>query len=210
MPPLLVPAIAFDRVEANTELLDACERTVRAVANSAEQVVVVAPALPGGTTGDHDPDLSVSFHGFGVDDPPHRPSLPWPLGLGAWLLDCCDYLGPRRYIAVGPGDRIDLGEATNVGLLVLGDGSACSDPRSRPPHDDQATEWDHRLGALLEAADVGGMAALDPKTAEPLISSAAITWPIAAQLLGERRWRSDLRYDAAPHGIRYWVALWSD
>lgn len=215
--PVLVPVVAGGSVEETDGLRQAAVVAVgRVVSDSPSEVVVVGPSLDGrsvATRVDRLGDAVWSWHGFGVGDQPANGWLPWPLGLGAWLLDTAGWTGPTWFVPVAdPADRhgwVEAGGGAGVGLIVLGDGSARRSERAPGHLDDRAAGWDGALESSLAAGDPAPLAALDAELGAELMSTAAVTFPPAAGLLGDGPWRAEVLYADAPYGVGYIVAAWS-
>jgi hypothetical protein len=213
MAPVVVPEIGGpDAADAVlVELRAAVGDAVTALTRSgAPAVAVLAPT---DARVDAEPPATWSWHGFGVGARPvGAPLLPWPLGLGARLLDDAGWQGGRRYLGVaGPADLTGR-VPDDVALLVLGDGSACHGDAAPGGPDPRADAWDAALVSLLAAGDIAGLAGLDPALGEALRSTAAVSFPAAAGVLLERRVpppvQAEVRYAAAPYGVGYLVATW--
>ncbi|UUW89987.1 hypothetical protein [Pimelobacter simplex] len=116
-------------------------------------------------------------------------------------------LGPRvRVLASGPsGLRVgaalvaDAGasvvDAGETGVLVVGNGSAKRTEKAPGHLDERAAGFD----AALRTSFAG----IDPVLAAELWADAACLGdlpPLAA---------ADVRYDDAPFGVQYWVAVWA-
>jgi hypothetical protein len=207
--PLLVPAVAGGSAGLDDGLRAACSDVVsRLVGDLPGQVVVVAG---GGSAGEWSAEATWDVSGFGVTSgaATARQRLPWPLGLGAWLLDECGWTGRRRYIGLG-----DAGEPTAVAndcaLLVAGDGSACRSDRAPGGYDPRSEEFDRSVAAALAGGDVDGLGGLDESLAADMMCCGAPVWRwLAGVLAGSSPAAAELLADDAPYGVGYFVALWS-
>ena len=101
----------------------------------------------------------------------------------------------------------DVGYSRNKAYLVVGNGSAKRSQRAPGHLDERAAGFDAALGAALRAPDPGALGALDRGLAWELWASVE---PITrlGRLLSDAH-RSEVDYDAAPHGVQYWVVRWS-
>jgi hypothetical protein len=152
---------------------------------------------------------------WGVDLPVGDPSgerLPLSLLIGAWLAPAA-----RNFQSVAadaaPGECARLGreladEADRVGLLVLGDGSACRTEKAPGFFDPRAEAFDAAVAAALAGADAGALAAIDPGLAAELLAAGRAPWQVLAGAAG-RPMSGELLYDSAPYGVAYFVATWA-
>ncbi|WP_462187345.1 MULTISPECIES: class III extradiol dioxygenase subunit B-like domain-containing protein [unclassified Frankia] len=171
-----------------------------------------------------------------VPSSPVLPSPPLPLSItiGAWLLGAVGWPGARTAVgvpaeispdgAVALGSRLVAGSAPQerLALLVMGDGSACRTLKAPGGLDPRAAAFDATAAAALAAGDPAGLLALDPGLARELLAAGRASWQVLAGALlaatrdgpgpgslGPGAWNSDLRYDDAPYGVGYLVALWT-
>ena len=138
--------------------------------------------------------------------------------LRAACLDAVATLGPRvRVVAPSPGDArvaehllATLGaEVAEDGpdVLVVGNGSAKRTEKAPGHFDDRAQGFDDDVRrALLEPLPIA-LAALDPGLAEDLWADVDGLRALADLLTPDSR--AEVRYDAAPFGVQYWVITWS-
>ncbi|ABD12870.1 hypothetical protein ThrDRAFT_01675 [Frankia casuarinae] len=167
------------------------------------------------------------------------PALPLSITIGAWLLGVVGWPGARTAVgvpaeispdgAVALGSRLVAGSAPQerLALLVMGDGSACRTLKAPGGLDPRAAAFDATAAAALAAGDPAGLLALDPGLARELLAAGRASWQVLAGALlaatrdgpgpaspgpgslGPGSWNSDLRYDDAPYGVGYLVALWT-
>ena len=112
-----------------------------------------------------------------------RPRLPWPLGIGGWLLDQIGWTGGRRYVAV---DRATTaaGIEPAPGVRVVGDGTARRTEKAPGHLDVRAEPFDVEIARLIAAGDVVGLATLDAELADDLMCSGAAVWRWLGGLIG--------------------------
>lgn len=115
-------------------------------------------------------------------------------------------LGPRvRVVASGPSGRrvaaalVEAVGATEVdadetGLLVVGNGSATRTEKAPGHLDERAAGFDAALRASFDGIDLA--------LADELWADAACLGGLPPLAEG------DVRYDDAPYGVQYWVAVW--
>ena len=210
--PLLIPALAGGSAGLDEELRAASLQAVAAVlASRPDEVVVVAAALPG----EWSADSTWDFSGFGVARaaPDPRPTLPWALGIGAWMLDECGWDGPRRYLGVqatsGPVGEDLPGDGVRA-VVVVGDGSARLSERAPGHLDERAEAFDGVVADLLACGDAAGLGRLDPALAEELMCAGLPAWRwVGATLAGVAVPAAELVLHVAPYGVGYFVARWS-
>jgi hypothetical protein len=210
-PPLLVPAVGADEPVAVREPAVAavqwlCDQGIERIVllGAADEATLYSEGAEG------------SFTGFGVDftvrlpGPPSVPVLPLSLSVGAWLLAEAGWNGRVVAVSCDPAGRLpaELRASGRVGLLVMGDGSARRTEKAPGWLDERAAAYDAAVSAALVAGDPEALAG-DLALGAELLAAGAPAWSAAAGLLGGRRWRSGLTYDAAPYGVGYLVATWS-
>jgi hypothetical protein len=212
-PPLLVPEVASGAAPELDPLRAACARAVAGLAG-ADLVVVVGS---GPVTRDFGPRAAGTLRPYGADVTvgEGEPVLPLSLTIGRWLL------GDRRaarHQAVAAGASPEscrvLGErlaalADRVGLLVMGDGSACRTERAPGHLDVRAAGFDAEAARALAEADSAALAGLDPDLAAELHAAGRAPWQVLAGAAGDDRFTGALLADEAPYGVGYLVASWS-
>jgi hypothetical protein len=206
--PLLVPAVAGGSAHLDAEMRSAALDVARTLCGAAAgEVVVVAPwSMPGEW---HD-GYTWDFAGFGVARSPvdDRPRLPWPLGIGAWLLDEVGWAGGRRYVGVDRATTADE-VAGSVAVLAVGDGSARRSEKAPGHLDVRAEPFDAETARLIATGDVVGLATLDAELADELMCSGAPVWRWLGGLLGSRPVaHAALAMQTAPYGVGYFVGTW--
>ncbi|MFI6266752.1 class III extradiol dioxygenase subunit B-like domain-containing protein [Micromonospora sp. NPDC051006] len=225
-PPLLMPEVAGAAAPELDDLRAACDSAVAALlAHRPDAVVLIGD---GPVTGWIGPPATGSLQPWGVDlavplDPtlPDRGAvLPLSLTIGAWLLTRHDPRPPVAAVQVaadaGPALLRELAGQVHdhrprVGLLVLGDSSACRGQKAPGYHDPRAEPYDRAVAAALAGADADALLNLDPALSAQLRVAGRAPWQVlagAARAAGGD-WRGELRYDAAPYGVAYLVASWT-
>jgi aromatic ring-opening dioxygenase LigB subunit len=210
-PPLLVPQVAGGAAPELDALRAACAEAVRALAD-ADRVVVVGS---GPATRDFGTDAAGTLRPYGVDVTvgDGKPVLPLSLTIGRWLLGA-----PAFFHSVAPDESpagcVRLGAelaglAPRVGLLVMGDGSACRTERAPGYLDERAAGWDAAVARALAEADTATLAGLDPALAADLLAEGRAPWQVLAGAAGQDRFAGTLLADEAPYGVGYLVARWT-
>ncbi|MFF9570314.1 class III extradiol dioxygenase subunit B-like domain-containing protein [Streptomyces sp. NPDC014685] len=227
-PPLLVPEVAAGAAPELDALRDACAEAVGVLAAARpELLVVIGPADQTGR-GPHPEGATGTFGGFGVDlgvrlgrdlAPAGAGPLPPSLSVGAWLLARAEWSGvPVEGLGVGEpletGRCADTGRklagrAERVGLLVLGDGSACRTLKAPGYLDERAEAFDAAAARALGAADPDALLVLDEELAYELKVAGRAPWQVLAGAARGAGLDGRLLYDDAPYGVGYLVAAWS-
>ncbi|MER8186190.1 hypothetical protein [Kitasatospora sp. NPDC094015] len=221
-PPLLVPAVAAGAAPELEPLRAACLAAVEELLGSGAELVVVVGTGPEaevwteggvGSFRRYGVDLATRLPLGGVGGPELTPALT----VGAWLLEQAGAVLPTHACAVpadtGPERLLGLGKgladlADRVGLLVLGDGSACRSLKAPGYLDERAEDYDAVVAAALGSADTAALAALDPKLAGELMAEGRAPWQVLAGAAEGAGLGGELRYDEAPYGVGYFVASW--
>ncbi|KJK58299.1 class III extradiol dioxygenase subunit B-like domain-containing protein [Saccharothrix sp. ST-888] len=221
-PPLLVPEVAAGAAPELESLRTACAEAVRELLDSGAELIVVVGTGPqaevwteggAGSFRRYGVDLAVRLPSGGVEGPQLAPSLT----LGAWLLTEARAGLPTHACAVPtdapPARMLGLGKglaelADRVGLLVLGDGSACRSVKAPGYLDERAEDFDAACARALGAADTEALAALDPVLAAELLADGRAPWQVLAGAAQGAGLGGRLRYAEAPYGVGYYVASW--
>lgn len=98
--------------------------------------------------------------------------------------------------------------ADRVGLLVLGDGSACRTVKAPGYLDERAEPFDAELARALGAADTEALAGLDAELCRQLQVEGRAPWQVLAGAARGAGLGGKLRYADAPYGVGYFVASW--
>lgn len=208
--PLLVPQVAGGSAGLDAELREACREVARHLTSAAgETITVVAPLAPDTTWSE---GATWGFEGFGVPRQPadSRPRLPWPLGVGDWLLDEVEWTGKRQYAGIAPDASAHPADAVATeALLVVGDGTARRTEKAPGHFDDRAEAFDATIAAALRAGDRRSLAGLDPVLAADLLCAGAPVWRWVAAALGDGAVvEAELLAEAAPYGVAYFAGFW--
>jgi hypothetical protein len=223
-PPLLHPALAPGADAALDHLRTACLAAVSALLAAAPDVVVCVGEGPEPARYDESDGGSLRRFGVGVSaGGDGSDALPLALTLGAWLLDGAGWAGPRRYVALPqempPHRCVEAGRHAaeadlRVGVLAMGDGSAKRSEAAPGYLDDRAGPFDAEVARALGAPDPGWLAdGLPPIACAELWVAGRPAWQFlagaAARTPDGAALRARTRYDAAPHGVGYFVVDWS-
>lgn len=210
--PLLIPAVAGAAAPLDAELREASLGAVRRLIDAAPTEVVVA--APVTTAGEWLGDASWDFAGFGVPraDFLGDVRLPWPLGIGAWLLDEAGWSGQRRFVGVGgtEDDRDTIQLSEGAAVLAIGDGSACRTEKAPGHLDPRAKAFDAAIADCLAAGDINRLGHTDALLATELMCAGLPVWRwLAKAMAGQSVATADLSADVAPYGVGYFVASWT-
>ena len=220
-PPVLIPEVAQGAAPELDELRTACRTAITRIAACAGEIVVVgagerwhrhAPGARGSLA-----PFGVPFEvalGAGAAGASGPVELPLSLTVGAWLLR--DALGPDHVAwgwSVGATDadapqRLTPDDGVPRSLLVMADGSARRSTSAPGYLDARAAGFDARSAEGLRTGDPQLLRA-DPALAEALLVAGSAVWNRVAAELGAQRWAAELLYDAAPYGVGYFVAAWT-
>jgi hypothetical protein len=212
-PPLLVPELAAGAASELDDLRAACRAAVAHLANASVDSLIVLGSDT--TTVRRDAPFGGTLSPWGIDltvGDPGAAQLPLSLLIGAWLIPAA-----RNFQSVAadadPAECARLGrklagEAERVGLLVLGDGSACRTDKAPGFFDSRAEAFDAAVAGALARADDGALAAIDPVEAAELLVAGRAPWQVLAGAK-DGDMRGELLYDSAPYGVAYFVATWA-
>jgi hypothetical protein len=158
--------------------------------------------------------------------PPARlPELPLPLAVAAQLLAGLDPPPQRLFAAtvpasLGPGAAAAIGRALTaatrdgsagsgpVGLVVMGDLSACRTERAPGAFRAEATDFDASVAEALRTGKPGRLLDLDPAMAADLLVAGRVPLQVLAGAFeDEPPAHGRVLYEDAPYGVGYLVAL---
>jgi hypothetical protein len=218
-PPLLVPEIAAGAAGELDGLRTACAAAVDSLLAARPDTLVVIGA--------DTPPWADSFAPWGVPlpagaggasgyGPQSGPARPLSLLVAAWLLRRARTSASAMHavaLDLDPAGCARLGAdltagADRVGLLVMGDGSACRGEKSPGYADERAEPFDAAAEEALAKADPDALLALDASLAAALGAVGRAPWQVLAGAAAGRIWRGELRYASAPYGVAYFVASW--
>jgi hypothetical protein len=158
--------------------------------------------------------------------PPARlPELPLSLAVAAHLLAGLDPPPQRLFAAtvpasLGPGAAAAIGRALTaatrdgsarsgpVGLMVMGDLSACRTERAPGAFRAEAADFDASVAEALRTGKPGRLLDLDPAmAADLLVAGRAPLQVLAGAFEDEPPAHGRVLYEDAPYGVGYLVAL---
>ncbi|MFD8724423.1 class III extradiol dioxygenase subunit B-like domain-containing protein [Streptomyces sp. NPDC059629] len=225
-PPLLVPDVAAGAAPELDSARAACTDALGVLAAARpDLLVVVGPAEQAGR-GAFPQGSRGTFRGYGVDvDVQLGPGetgereLPSSLSVAAWLLERTGWAdAPVEGLGVGEqlaaARCVDAGRAiatraARVGLLVMGDASACRTLKAPGYLDERAAPFDAEAARALGGADIAAIRDLDADLAAELRASGRAPWQVLAGAAEDAGLAGALLYDDAPYGVGYLVATWS-
>jgi hypothetical protein len=188
-PPLLLTALGG----GPASLRSACAQAI-SVLGGLDVVVLGAAPADGWLTG------SIDATPWGAPGPATDDALPLALAVGSTLLGD----RPHALYGVAGGGLPPLGD---VGLLVVGDGSARRAEKAPGHLDDRAAGFDAQVEAALAAGDPALLAALDAALGVELLAGGVPVWQAVSQLSGT--WRGEVHLSDAPYGVGYFAASWT-
>ena len=206
--PLLVPQVAGGSSQLDEELREACRVVARRLAATTDDAItVVAPVVTGVAWST---DATWGFEGFGVPREPadDRPRLPWPIGIGDWLLDDVGWTGRRNYIGVADDGSVSTDLAAGA-LLLVGDGTARRTEKAPGHLDERAEAFDVQIADAIRSGDVAALGGLDTALAADLLCAGAPVWRwLSVVIGGDHVAEADLLSDTAPYGVGYFAGWW--
>lgn len=211
--PLLVPEVAAGSASLDDTIRSASVEAVRRASGGCDEVVVVAATDRAGAW---DANAAADFSGFGLAPgrggrPVGGDALPWPLGVGSWLVDAAGWTGQRRYVGLGDeGGPAALAVAEGaIAIVAVGDGSACRTEKAPGYLDPRAEPFDEAVAAALATGDLAGLAAVDPALGAELLCAGLRPWRCVTTALADRSVaQSKLLAHVAPYGVAYFAAVW--
>ncbi|MFE1951502.1 class III extradiol dioxygenase subunit B-like domain-containing protein [Streptomyces sp. NPDC059524] len=229
-PPLLVPEVAAGAAPELDAARAACDEAIGAMIAARPELIVVVGQ--GTRNAHHAAGARGSFRPFGVDlevtlgtapaeewETEAEAELPPSLAVGAWLLARAGWDGPVRGYEVTDDrswqvngeDGVHIaGYADRVGLLVMGDGSACRTVKAPGYLDERAEGVDAEIAAALrDLDDEGRFPNLDADLARALKISGRGPWQILLGAWDKEPGTARLLYEDAPYGVGYFVASWT-
>ncbi|MBO1335816.1 class III extradiol dioxygenase subunit B-like domain-containing protein [Streptomyces sp. VRA16 Mangrove soil] len=224
-PPLLVPEVAAGAAPELDAARAACDEAIGAVVAARPDLIVVVGE--GGRTTFHEAGARGSFRPFGVDvdvvlGAPAGAvdvTLPPSLAVGAWLLARAGWDGAvRGYEVAGERSWPTNGEdgvhlstmADRVGMLVMGDGTACRTVKAPGYLDERAEGVDAGIAEALRTLDHEGfLPNLSADLARELKVSGRSPWQILLGADCDDGLGARLLYEDAPYGVGYFVASWT-
>lgn len=207
-PPMLVPEIAQGAAEDLDELRRACDAAVHDLLAQEPQHIVVIGEGPAARFWDNNAGGSLKPYGVDLHVGGVTEELPLSLTIGAWLLDRFGWTGARAY-ATG-----DVDPKGRTALLVMADGSAKRSTGAPGYFDGRAEAFDQLISAALAAGDAHTLESLDEGLSLDLWAAGAqplklLGRMVVAEMAKSASVAAQLRYNAAPFGVGYWVANWS-
>jgi hypothetical protein len=209
--PLLLPGLGGAHAPL-PELGAAADGAVAELLAAAPDVVaVVGPATDSRTW---PPDTPVDVGPFLGRATTVGPPLPLSLAVGRTALRTAGYRGGQVLHAVAAGATPDaclalgreLAAADRVGLLVVGDGSACRSLTAPGWFDARAEAFDADVERAVRAGDLDALLDLDTGLAADLQAAGRPAWQVLAGAAGGTTWTSRIGYADAPLGVGYLVA----
>jgi hypothetical protein len=222
----LLPSVAAGAAAELDDLRRACRTAIDRVFGAEPDALVVVGG--GATTTRYTAGDFGTFDGFGVretyplggvDALAVGARMPLSLAVGAWLLHDRGTGPGRRGQSVAADTPVDgcrsLGaalaaEPERIGLIVMGDGSACRGEKSPGYADPRAEPFDTSVATALSAGDAEALLALDAGLAAELLAAGRAPWQVlaGAALTNDAGWQGDVLYDEAPYGVTYLAATW--
>jgi hypothetical protein len=213
-PPLLIPGLT-GAAEVAADLREACQTAVDELIASQPDVVVVVGVGEETRTWPVDEPFDVAAFAPGLDGKAKRGELPASLQVGASLLARRGHRGERLLQSVADAEPVErcsaigaglAGPAERTALLVLGDGSACRDPKAPGYFDHRSAAFDAVVEQAVRAGDLGALLRIDPDLARELMATGRPAWQVLAGAMNDGRLAAEIRYCDDPFGVAYLVA----
>jgi hypothetical protein len=210
---VLVPEIAGGAAAELDDLRTACDEAISTLLGARPRSLVIVGSGP--ATVEYPHPFHISFARYGLPGSPS--ALPLSITVGVWLLNRFGPVAvPLRAYAVAAdapvAECVSLGARLaaeeSVGLLVMGDGSACRTEKAPGYLDPRAEAFDATVTKALAEVDAPALRALDPDLAAELLVAGRAPWQVLAAA-ARPGLSGDVRYDAAPYGVNYTVAVWT-
>jgi hypothetical protein len=215
--PVLVPDLAQHAAPELDDLRAACRAGLRRALPEGVRPVLVG-AGPEAT--DFASNARGTLAGFGLalevplgSDLPGPAALPPTLTVGAWVLR--DALGAGNgavaYAVPPEGRALPDFSGEQVGLVVLGDGSARRTEKAPGYLDERAVGFDAFVADVLRQGNGAGLAPreLEQHGASELLVGGLPAWAAVHPLIDMHAWAARLLYEGAPYGVGYFVAVWT-
>jgi hypothetical protein len=174
-PPLLVPEVAAGAAPELDDLRAACDTAVTRMLSRCDGVRLVAA----------------------------RHGLPSAVDIGRWLLARNGSEHPLVVVVVDD-ERTTTTRPSEVGLLVMADGSARRTPKAPGALHPEAEGFDRDIAERLTAGREP-----DLSRAEEMLCTDAPALRALSDLTRGAEWQRELLYEDAPYGVTYFVASWS-
>jgi hypothetical protein len=212
-PPVLIPQLSRGAAGELDELRGACRAAIAAAVPPGCRPVLIGA---GAVSRQHPPGTRGTLAGFGADlevvlgagAASGDPVLPLSLTVGAWLVQ--DALGPDTAavgIEVGRDGALALPDG-ELGLVVMGDGTARRSTAAPGYLDERAEAYDAGIAAALASGDGAELSGLDAGLGAQLLAAGVPTWRAVGPLVGAG-WHVTVRYADAPYGVGYFAADWT-
>jgi hypothetical protein len=201
--PALVPEVGQGIAAELADVRAAALEALRAVITCRpDRMVVLASA---DSAGPWDESAGGTFRGFGPDVRAggRQVVLPASLTVGAWLLDVVGWTGPRAYVTQAPRT------AGGDGWLVMADGSSRHRRLAPEWTDTDGRAFDASIAKALEAGDADALASLDVEAAAEYGAAGIGGLVVLGETMKGAEVEANLRFNAAPFGVGYWVADWT-
>jgi hypothetical protein len=188
--PMLVPELAAGAAHELDDAREACDAAVDHLLDAEPDLIVVLGSAP--RSGPYPATAAGTFAPWGVDlrvgPADSAAELPLSLVVGRWLLDRQEVSTPVLPFGVAPDEDPQRCEALGSGLatrspriaaLVVGDGTACRDPKAPGSFDPRAADVDAAIDDALADPASEGLRALDVELARDLKVDGRAAWQVA-------------------------------
>ena len=215
--PVLLPALSGREQPAESVLHSALGVIRQLIDSAPEEIIVLAEAESDGVFDESAPwglhRLGGMATGSSSDAPAMaREPLPVPLAIGAALLNLAGWTGPTAFhaldramspkAAIESGGRLGLGTRP-VGLLLLGNGSACCSDKAPGSFNAGAQAFNEALRTLILDSDQATMERISPEAAAEQLSDVRVPLQVLTGAGAAVRLRGSIAYDEPYMGVHY-------
>jgi len=228
-PPMLVPDVASGAADELDGVRGACLAAIAELQRSQPDLLVVVGAgrrdheFPSGAKG------SLRYYGVNGEFPTpdtargqgainaQAESLPLSLTIAAWQLQAAGWRGATVFRSVpnesSPDAAANVGgeyakQASRVGVIAMGDGSAALTEKAPGHLVPGAVDWQQQVSSALGNADCVRILELTAKDADRFVAAGRVAWQVLAGAAHGRAWQGQLLHDSSPYGVAYTVATW--
>ena len=207
--PLLLPGVEGRR-RLGLEVSSAALASVQALVDSSVTTVVVLAEDEGPPPS---PEQPLGTWRFGAP-PAHAASgvaLPLPFAVGMTLLTEAGFAGEVRLLPLSETttseQAAELGRSIvvegEVGLLLMGNASACSTPRAPGAFREDAEEFNDAIVHAVRTLEPSSLTGLSAEAARDQLSDIRLPLEVLSGALEGARFASDIGYADAPGGVYY-------
>jgi len=211
--PVLVAELS-GRLRPASAPREAARSVIEQLISCAPDVIVVV--AEGDHTEMYDNSAAMHLHRLGGmhrdDYAPGARILPIPLAIGAALLRDVGWLGPTHYqlldastsaVEAAKAGRELADVEPRVGLLLLGNGSACTTPKAPGSFHPQAEAFNAKLVRVIEAGDLETIREWTPGSFVDQLSDVRVPLQVMAGAVDGKSWPWSISFAEDVQGVFY-------